>query len=124
MPLNQTELMKLVAKAYELQETLAVERENVRMHDKEYQKLMEQIVASKVHNIGKYKVVDVEVQKKHQIISDRFRERWPELFNQLATVTMKAARERINESDLEDVCELKIVIRPKISIRQPSDIKS
>jgi ATP-dependent DNA helicase RecQ len=117
--LNQRGLMKLIARAYELQETLAIERENVRMHDKEYQKLMEQIVASKVQKIGKYEVLDTEVQKKRLIISDKFRERWPELFNQLATVTMKAARERIEESDLEEVCELKIVIKPKISICQP-----
>jgi hypothetical protein len=124
MPLNQRELMNLMARAYELQETLAEEREQVRIHDKEYLKLMEQIVVSKVQNIGKYEVINTEVQKKRQIISDKFRGRWPELFNQLATVTMKAARERIKESDLEDVCELKIVIKPKIIISQPSDSKA
>ena len=116
--MNQQELMNLMAKAYNLQDTLEKEREQVRMHDKEYQKLMGQIVASKVQQLGKYEVVDTEVQKKRQIISDKFREKWPDLFNQLATVTMKAARERIKETDLEEVCELKIVIKPKIMIRQ------
>jgi len=113
-----------MAKAYDLQDTLEEERELVRIHNNEYQKLMEQIVASKVQKIGKYEVIDKEVQKKRQIISDKFRERWPDLFNQLATVTMKAARERIKENDLEEVCELKIVIRPKIVVCQPLDCES
>lgn len=122
--MNQRELLKLMAKAYDLQDTLEEERELVRIHNNEYQKLMEQIVASKVQKIGKYEVIDKEVQKKRQIISDKFRERWPDLFNQLATVTMKAARERIKENDLEEVCELKIVIRPKIVVCQPLDCES
>lgn len=112
----QEELMELMAKARDLQDTLEKEREQVRMHDKEYQKLMNQILASKVRRLGKYEVVDTEVQKKRQIVSDKFRERWPELFNQLATVTIKAAREKVKENDLDEVCELKIVIKPKIII--------
>jgi ATP-dependent DNA helicase RecQ len=118
MQLNQQGLMNLMARAYELQETLAEERERVRIHDKEYQELMVQIAVSKVQKIGKYEVKDTEVQKQRKIISDKFRERWPDLFNQLATVTMKAARERIKESDLEEVCELKTVTKPKIIICQ------
>ena len=117
--MNQQELMTLMAKAYDLQYILEEERELVRIHNNEYQNIMEQIVASKLQKIGKYEVIDKEVQKKRQIISDKFRERWPDLFNQLATVTMKAARERIKEKDLEEVCELKIVIKPKIVICQP-----
>ncbi len=102
-----------MAKAYELQETLRKERLQVRQHEEEYKRLMNRIISSKVRQSGKYEVVDKEVQRKHQIISDRFRARWPELFNRLATVTMKAAREEIEEKDLEDVCEIKTVTKPK-----------
>lgn len=120
--MNQQELMKLMDRAYKLQEALAKERDQIRIHDKEYQELMEQITATKVLKIGKYEVVDKEVQKKRQIVSDKFRERWPDLFNQLATVTMKAAREKIKESELEEVCELNILVKPKIII-SPSSYK-
>ncbi len=115
--MKQQELTDEMAKAYELQETLRKERLQVRLHEEEYQKLMDRIVSSKVRQSGKYEVVDKEVQKKRQIISDKFRARWPELFNRLATVTMKAAREEIEDKDLEAVCEIKIVTKPAIVLR-------
>jgi hypothetical protein len=115
--LNQQTLADEMAKAYKLQETLREERQQVRQHEEEYKRLMNLIVSSKVRQSGKYEVVDKEVQRKRQIISDRFRARWPELFNRLATVTMKAALEEIEENDLDDVCEIKTVAKPVIALR-------
>lgn len=106
-----------IAKAYELQETLRRERLRVKQHEKEYKKLMDQIISSKVRQSGKFEVVDTIVQKKRQIIPNRFRAKWPELFNRIATITMKAALEEIEEKDLEDVCEIKTITKPVIVLR-------
>jgi ribonucleotide reductase beta subunit family protein with ferritin-like domain len=114
--LKQQKVMGKMARAYELQEILKKERLQVKLHDEEYQHLMKQITDSKVQRLGKYEVINKEVQKKRQIISDKFRAKWPDLFNRLATVTMKAAREEIQEEDLKDVCEIKTVIKPAIMI--------
>jgi hypothetical protein len=116
--LKQPELIEEMAKAYELQETLKKERQQVRLHEEEYQKLMDLIISSKVLRLREYEVTEAIVQKKRQIISDKFRKKWPKLFNRLATVTMKAAREEgIGEHDLEAVCETKIVTKHVIMIR-------
>jgi hypothetical protein len=115
--LGQLEFSDMIARAYELQEILKRERQQVRLHDEEYQKLMSQIISSKVRQVGRYEVVEKEVQKKRQIISNKFRERWPSLFNQLATVTLKDARENLEDRDLEAVCEIKITMKPVIIVR-------
>lgn len=97
---------------------LKKERLQVRLHEEEYQKLMDLIISSKVQRSGEYEVTEAIVQKKRQIISDKFRKKWPKLFNRLATVTMKAAREEgIGEDDLEAVCEIKTVTKHVITIR-------
>lgn len=116
--LKPPELVEEIAKAYELQETLKKERQQVRLHEEEYQKLMDLIVSSKVQRLGKYEVTEAIVQKKRQIISDKFRKKWPKLFNRLAMVTIRAAREEgIGEYDLEAVCEIKTVTKHVITIR-------
>ena len=116
--LMQPELIEEITKAYELQETLKKERQQVRLHEGEYQKLMDLIISSKVRQLGKYEVTEAIVQKKRQIISDKFRKQWPKLFNRLATVTMRAAREEgIGDHDLEAVCEIKTVTKHVIMIR-------
>ncbi len=116
--LMQPDLTEEIAKAYGLQETLKKERQQVRLHEEEYQKLMDLIISSKVQRSGEYEVTEAIVQKKRQIISDKFRKKWPKLFNHLATVTMRAAREEgIGEHDLEAVCEIKTVTKHVIMIR-------
>jgi ATP-dependent DNA helicase RecQ len=101
--LEQQELMNKMAKAYELQEILKKERQEVRMHEIEYKNLINDILSAKVQQLGEYEVSEKEVQKKRFIISDKFRERWPDLFNKLAKVTVKDAKEELDEKDLEDV---------------------
>jgi hypothetical protein len=110
--LSQRELEDLMANAYRLQETLKQERQQVRQHAEEYKDVMDRIVASKVRRQGKYEVVDTEVNRQHFIVSDRFRELWPDLFNQLAMVKVKDAKEVLEDKDLEKVWELKIVTKP------------
>jgi hypothetical protein len=78
-----------MAKAYELQEILKKERQLIRQHDEEYKILMDQITASGKQKAGNYELSDKVVQRQHFIVSDKFRERWPDLFNQLATVKVK-----------------------------------
>jgi ATP-dependent DNA helicase RecQ len=112
--LDQQELMNKMANAYELQEILKKERLEVRSHEEEYQKLIKEIISAKVQKLGEYEVSEKEVQKKRYIVSDKFRERWPDLFNKLAKVTVKAAKEVIDEKDLEDVSETRIIKKPVI----------
>ena len=122
--MERPELMDKMVKAYKLQETLKKERQQVKLHEEEYKNLMETIVASKVQRLGKYEVSEVIGQKKRYIVSDKFRAIWPDLFNTLATVTLKDAREKIKEEDLETVCETKITMKPVIVIHQLSDSES
>ena len=102
------------ARAYELQDILKKERQQVRQHEEEYQNLMKRIVASKEQRIGVYEVIDEIVQKKTHIISDKFRAKWPDRFNRLATVTMKATRTELNDDELADVIEINVLMKPVI----------
>lgn len=120
--MKQQEWMNIMARAYELQEVLKKERQQVRQHDEEYKRLMDRIASSKVQRAGKYEVVDKEVQRQHFIISDKFRERWPQLFNQLATVKLKDAKQVLEDTDLEAVLELKTVTKPTIVVHDELQI--
>ena len=104
--------MNKMVRAYELQELLKKERQILRQHDEEYKALMDQITASGAQKAGNYELTDKVVQRQHFIISERFREKWPDLFNQLAIVKVKDAKEAIGEEDLEDVWEMKTVTKP------------
>jgi hypothetical protein len=119
--LKQSSLMKKMARAYELQEKLKKERQLVRQHDEEYKALMDQITASGTQKAGNYVLEDKVVQRQHFINSDKFRERWPDLFNQLATVKVKDAKEVIEEEDLEEVWEMKIVTKPVVVLHNGSE---
>jgi len=119
--LKQSNLIDKMAKAYELQEILKKERQLVRQHDEEYKILMDQITASGKQKAGNYELADKVVQRQHFIISDKFRERWPDLFNQLAIVKVKDAKEVIDDKDLETVWEMKIVTKPVVILHNESE---
>lgn len=119
--MKQSNLIDKMAKAYELQEILKREGELVRRHKEEYKILMDQIAASKVQKAGNYELADKVVQRQHFIVSDKFRERWPELFNQLATVKVKDAKEVMDDKDLETVWEMKIVTKPVVILNNESE---
>ena len=112
--LEQHRLTDDVVRAYELQDILKKERQQVRLHDEEYQRLMKRILASKEQRIGDYVVIEEVAQKKSRIISDKFRAKWPDMFNRLATVTMKAARTELDEKELADVIEINVLKKPVI----------
>jgi hypothetical protein len=118
--LKQSNLIDKMARAYELQEILKKERQLIRQHDEEYKTLMDQITASGKQKAGNYELADKVVQRQHFIISDKFREKWPELFNQLATVKVKDAKEVIDDKDLETVWEMKIVSKPVVILQNES----
>lgn len=119
--MKQSNLIDKMAKAYELQEILKKERQLVRQHDEEYKILMDQITASGKQKAGNYELADKVVQRQHFIISDKFRERWPDLFNQLAIVKVKDAKEVIDDKDLETVWEMKIVTKPVVILHNESE---
>ena len=119
--MKQSNLIDKMARAYELQEILKKERQLVRQHDEEYKILMDQITASGKQKAGNYELADKVVQRQHFIVSDKFRERWPELFNQLATVKVKDAKEVIDDKDLETVWETKIVSKPVVILQNESE---
>jgi len=68
-------------------------------------------------------LTDKVVQRQHFIVSDKFRERWPDLFNQLAIVRVKDAKEVIEEEDLEEVWEMKVVTKPVVVLHNGSGIQ-
>lgn len=119
--MKQSALMDKMARAYELQEILKKERQLVRQHDDEYKALMDQITSSGPQKAGNYELTDKVVQRQHFIVSDKFREKWPDLFNQLATVKVKDAKEVIEEEDLETVWELKIITKPVVMLHNESE---
>lgn len=118
--MRRSNLASQMARAFELQEILKKERQLVRQHDEEYKLLMDQIASSGLKKAGNYEIDDKIVQRQHFIISDKFRERWPELFNQLATVKVKDAKEVLKDSDLEAVWEMRIVTKPVVVMNQRS----
>jgi hypothetical protein len=122
--LKQSILIDKMSRAYELQEILKKERQLVRQHDEEYKILMDQIIASGKQTAGNYGLTDKVVQRQHFIISDKFRERWPDLFNQLATVKVKDAKEVIDDEDLETVWEMKTVTKPVVVLHNESENQS
>jgi len=118
--MKQSALMDKMARAYMLQEILKKERQLVRQHDDEYKALMDQITASGTQKAGNYELTEKVVQHQHFIISEKFREIWPDLFNQLATVKIKDAKEVIDDEDLETVLELKTVTKPVVILHNES----
>ena len=121
--LKKSALMDKMARAYELQEMLKKERQLVRQHDDEYKALMDQITASGTQKAGNYELTDKVVQSQHFIVSDKFRERWPDLFNQLAIVKVKDAKEVIGKEDLEEVWEMKTVTKPVVILHNGSETR-
>lgn len=119
--MKQSNLIGKMARAYELQEILKKERQLIRQHDEEYKILIDQITASGKQKAGNYELADKVVQRQHFIVSDKFRERWPELFNQLATVKVKDAKEVIDDKDLETVWEMKTVTKPVVILQNESE---
>ena len=113
-----------MARAYELQEILKKERQLLRQHDVEYKALIDQITASGTQQAGNYELTDKVVQRQHFIVSDKFRERWPDLFNQLATVKVKDAKDVIGEEELEEVWDMKIITKQVVILRNESETRS
>lgn len=105
-----------LARAYELQETLKKERQQIKRHEEDYNKLMNKIILSEVQHLGAYMVVQKVVQKKRYIVSNKFRERWPDIFNKLAKVTIKSAQKELNDEDIYAVCEVEEIVKPVIEI--------
>lgn len=122
--MKQSALMDKMARAYELQEILKKERQLLRQHDDEYKALIDQITASGTQQAGNYELTDKVVQRQHFIVSDKFRERWPDLFNQLATVKVKDAKDVIGEEELEEVWEIKTVTKQVVILRNGSETRS
>lgn len=122
--MKQSALMDKMARAYELQEILKKERQLLRQHDVEYKALIDQITASGTQQAGNYELTDKVVQRQHFIVSDKFRERWPDLFNQLATVKVKDAKDVIGEEELEEVWDMKIITKQVVILRNESETRS
>ena len=87
--MNQTEAMKVLAEAYEVQESIARMRKNLKAKEELYRGLMERLAMSDVGRVGDYERRR-RVISRRVIRSDAFRAAWPELFNQ-CEVTLKDA---------------------------------
>ncbi len=102
--MNQTEAMKVLAEAYEVQESIARMRKNLKAKEELYRGLMERLAMSDVGRVGDYERRR-RVISRRVIRSDAFRAAWPELFNQIAKVTLKDAEKAVPEEELNSVCD-------------------
>lgn len=103
----QLEPKNAIEKAYNLQLSIKEKRKELKALENQYQTLMEALAVLEVGRVGPYERIQ-KVQKRRTIISETFRHTWPDLFNSLATVTLKAATAEISEEDLERAGALQV----------------
>ncbi len=96
----QLEPKNAIEEAYRLQLLLKQKRAELKALEDQYKDLMDTLAFLEVS-----RVVGLEraqkLQRRSFIVSEAFRLAWPEHFNRLATVTLKAAMAEIPERDLE-----------------------
>ena len=110
MDLKQQTPEDILKKAYELQEALKREREQLKLHEEEYKKLLAMIATYETRRAGAYEAIQ-QVKRRRYIISDLFRKKWPGLFNRFAKVSIKDASTELEDSAIETVCGANEVIK-------------
>ena len=95
----------VLQEAFEVQERITRQRKALKAEEALLKNLLWQLEKENVGRVGDYerkrKVVNRAV-----IVSERFRARWPEVFNKLAKVTLKDARgAEIPEAELMEACD-------------------
>ncbi|MFZ2470932.1 MAG: hypothetical protein WAW52_03215 [Methanothrix sp.] len=99
----------ILKRAYELHEVLKSERQQLKLHEEEYKRLLAIITTYETQRIGAYEAIR-HVRKRRYIISDLFRKKFPGLFNRLANVTIKDAKTELEEDVIDTVCGFAEVI--------------
>ena len=95
----------VLKEAFEVQEEIARERKALREKEALLQNLLWQLENENVGRLGDYERKK-KTAIKRIISSELFRARWPDLFNKLAKVTLKDAREaNIPEAELMEACD-------------------
>ena len=79
-----------IVEAWRLQESIKKKRAEIRAEENQLKQIMALLESFNVTRIGKLERVS-RLQHKRSIIPDQFRDRWPDLFNSLARVTLKDA---------------------------------
>ena len=99
--------------AYELQEEITRLKKVIREKDAVYKSIMDDLEAENVSRAGDYGRKK-KVTLRRSVISDKFRENWPEVFYRLAKVSLKDAEGVLTPDALEDVCTVSESISWKI----------
>ena len=94
-----------IVEAWRLQESIKKKRAEIRAEENQLKQIMALLESFNVTRIGKLERVS-RLQHKRSIIPDQFRDRWPDLFNSLARVTLKDALEHLPEDELNQVCQI------------------
>jgi hypothetical protein len=89
--------------AFEIQEEIAREKKAIKEKEWLLQNLLWQLEKENVGRLGDYERKK-KITIKRIISSEKFRARWPELFNKLAKVTLKDAQAEVREVELNEVC--------------------
>jgi len=91
----------LLEEAYALQEYIRELREEIRLADDLRKALLERARASSILENETY-VITTRVNRKRRIVTERFYERYPEIFVRIAKVTVSAAEKAVGREALEE----------------------
>jgi hypothetical protein len=100
----------ILRRAFDLQEVLESEHQQLKLHEEEYKRLLAIITTYETRRVGAYEAIR-QVKKRRYIISDLFRKKWPGLFNRFAKVSIKDAKTELRDDAIETVCGVNEVIR-------------
>lgn len=94
----------LLEEAYALQGYIQELRKELREAENLHKALLERARKAGVLENGAY-AVTTEISRKRRIVTERFYERYPEIFVQIAKVTVSAAEEAVGKEALEECVE-------------------
>jgi len=101
---------EILKEAYELQEALKSERQQLKSHEEEYRRLLAIIATYETQRVGPYEAVQT-IQRRRYIISELFRKKWPGLFNRFAKVSIKDAKVELEENVIDTVCGFNEIVK-------------
>lgn len=101
----QPEPKEAIEEAWRLQESIRKQRQQIKKDEQRLRDLMDLLGMLNVTRIGPYERRQ-KIQRRRSIVSERFQQRWPELFNRLAKITIKDASTVLDPGQVDELCEV------------------
>lgn len=104
-----------IKEAYELQEENSRMRKILKENETRLKNILWQLEKDQVGRLGNYELKK-RIISRDVISSEKFRAKWPEVFNRIAKITLKDARAEdcISEEELNEVCSSSETVAWKI----------